>query len=128
MHKVDTDTATILSLWAGIGGLAIGFAGIGLTLYSFFRESPSEIVLTASGWIAALGFALTFGYVGKQFVRLDASLSERVAELQALLAEQTAANTRLIEIDAYVISSRGRIKNAPRPSTHEPNKEIDDAD
>ena len=127
MHKVDTDTATIVGLWAGIGGFAIGFAGIGLTLYSFYRDSPSTIALTGSGWLAAFLFALTFGYIGKQFVRLAADLSERNAELRGELAEQISTNQRLIEIDAYVVTSRGRAKAAPRTPKTETTQGADDA-
>lgn len=123
MQKVDTDTATVVGLWAGVGGVIIGFAGIGLTLYSFYKDKPSEVILTGSGWVAALLCAVVFGYIGKQFVRLAADLSNRVADLQAKLAEQTLTNQRLIEIDAYVITSRGRTKAAPRIPKEDQEKE-----
>lgn len=127
MQKVDTDTATVVGLWAGVGGVAIGFAGIGLTLYSFYKDKPSEIVLTGSGWAAALLCAVAFAYIGKQFVHLAAELSNRSAELQAKLAEQILINQRLIEIDAYVITTRGRTRAAPRTPKEDQVKEQDNA-
>jgi hypothetical protein len=127
MQKVDTDTATIVSLWAGVGGFVVGLAGIALTLYSFYKDKPSEIVLTGSGWMAALLCAIVFGYIGRQFVRLAADLSNRVAELQVKLAEQLSTNQRLIEIDAYVINSRGRARAAPKIPREDIPKEEENA-
>jgi len=108
MERIDTDTATIVGLWAGLGGLFVGFAGIGLTLYSFYRDKSDLLTLTASGWAAALLTALVMGFLGKRLVALVAALSKRVSELTADIAELREEKNRLIIIGEYLASQTTR--------------------
>ncbi|MES2741878.1 MAG: hypothetical protein V4754_13130 [Pseudomonadota bacterium] len=108
MERIDTDTATVVGLWAGLGGLLVGFAGIGLTLYSFYRDKPEILTLTASGWAAALLTAVVMGLLGKRLVALASALSQQVTELSVDIAELRAEKSRLITIGEYLASQTTR--------------------
>jgi hypothetical protein len=108
MDRIDTDTATVVGLWAGLGGLFVGFAGIGLTLYSFYRDKPDILTLTASGWAAALLTAVVMGLLGKRLVKLASALSQQVAELSVDITELRAEKDRLITIGEYLASQSTR--------------------
>ncbi|GAB3441636.1 hypothetical protein NX773_17925 [Massilia solisilvae] len=108
MDRLETDTATVVGLWVGIASFLLGFAGIGLTLYSFYRASPDVVVLTASGWVAALLTSLTCGWVGKRLVSLAATLSNRVANLSAEVVELKAEKDRVVAISEYVAAQATR--------------------
>jgi hypothetical protein len=108
MERIDTDTATVVGLWAGLGGLFVGFAGIGLTLYSFYRDKPDVLTLTASGWAAALLTAVVMGLLGKRLVALVSTLSKQVSELSVDIAELRSEKDRLITIGEYLASQTTR--------------------
>lgn len=115
MDRVDTDTATMVSLWVGIASFFLGFAAIALTLYSFYRAQPYTVVLTASGWVAALLTALVCGWVGKRLVRLAASLSDRVAALSMEVAELKAEKDRIMVIGEYLASQSTKTARRKQP-------------
>jgi hypothetical protein len=125
MERIDTDTATVVGLWAGLGGLLVGFAGIGLTLYSFYRDKPDVLTLTASGWAAALLTAVVMGLLGKRLVGLAAALSQRVSELSVKISELRAEKDRLITIGEYLASQTTRTakRKQAAPAETTPSKE-----
>ncbi len=125
MGRIDTDTATVVGLWAGLGGLLVGFAGIGLTLYSFYRDKLDVLTLTASGWVAALLTAMVMGWIGKRLVSLVAALSQQVSELTAEIAELRMEKDRLITIGEYLASQTTRItrRKQTAPAEITPSKE-----
>lgn len=105
--------------------LFLGFAGIALTLYSFYRAQPDMVVLTASGWVAAFMTTLVCGWVGKRLVRLAASLSDRVAALSAEVTELKLEKDRIVAIGEYLASQStktARRKQAPA-NTDQPTQE-----
>ncbi|MCG2585823.1 hypothetical protein [Massilia sp. TS11] len=108
MDRLETDTATVVSLWVGIFGMFLGVAGVGLTLYSFYRDRPDTVALTASGWGAAFLTAFVCGWVGKRLVKLIATLSNRVAELTSDLAELKAEKDRMVVIGEYLAAHSQR--------------------
>ena len=125
MDRVDTDTATMVSLWVGIASFFLGFAGIALTLYSFYRAQPETAVLTASGWVAAFLTALVCGWVGKRLVRLAASLSDRVAALSSEVTELKAEKDRIMIIGEYLASQSAKTarRKQPQAKTDMPTQE-----
>ena len=125
MERIDTDTATVVGLWAGLGGLLVGFAGIGLTLYSFYRDKPDVLTLTASGWVAALLTAMVMGWLGKRLVVLVAALSQQVSELTANIAGLRMEKDRLITIGEYLASQTTRTarRKQAAPAEITPSKE-----
>lgn len=104
MNRLDTDTATIIGLWVGIGGFITGIAGVGLTLYSFYKKQPDILVLTASGWFAVVIFVLAGGFVGYRLVRLAASQTQQIANLSSTIANLEQERHRLITISEYLAS------------------------
>jgi len=113
MNRLNTDTATIVGLWVGIGGFATGVAGIGLTLYSFYKAEPDTLLLTASGWAAAVLTALSMGALGKwlvaTIVELGNDLKEQnlrhekdIGDLNFRLAEALAEKKSVIAISEFL--------------------------
>lgn len=91
MSRLNTDTATMLGLWVGIGGFAAGVAGIGLTLYSFYKAEPDTLLLTSSGWAAAVLTALSMGALGKWLVATIVQLTQDLKQ-QNLRHEKEVAD------------------------------------
>jgi hypothetical protein len=123
MKRLDTDSATIVGLWVGVAGTALGVVGIGLTLYSFFQDKPSIIVLTGSGWAAAVLCSITSGWLGTKLVKLLSSqadeLSRQAQEIGILkeqLAEAIMEKQRLITISEF-LSSKSLRQVTRKPSS-----------
>jgi hypothetical protein len=104
MNRLDTDSATVVGLWIGVASFFIGVAGIGLTLYSFYKGTPDLLTLTASGWVAATLTAIVMGMLGKRLVVLIASLTKEVGDLNFRLAEALNEKNRLITVSEYLAS------------------------
>jgi hypothetical protein len=119
MDRLETDTATMVSLWVGIASFLLGFAGIGLTLYSFYRAQPDVVVLTASGWVAALLTSVSCGWVGKRLVVLAATLSNRVANMSAEIIELKAEKDRVVAISEYIAAQATRSTRRKQPPIKE---------
>src|SRR5690349_6037258 len=58
-NPVDAEFATIAGYWLGIIGSAVGVIGIGFSIYSWYSDSPSLLIIAGSGWVAALLVGLT---------------------------------------------------------------------
>lgn len=104
MNRLDTDTATVVGLWVGVAGFVTGIAGIALTLYSFYKDKPDELILTASGWGAAILTAVSMGVLSKRLVILIASLTKEIGELNSNLSEAINEKNRLITVSEYLAS------------------------
>lgn len=104
LESIDTDSATIVSLWFGAGGFFVGLIGIGLTIYTLYASQPSIVWLTLSGWIAAILTAFALGYIGNKLLKLVANQSRRLQNITEELQRLRDENTRLIEIDAYIVA------------------------
>jgi hypothetical protein len=108
MKHLDTDTATVMGFWVGLGGFLLGFVGIGLTLYSFYKNQPDIVVLTASGWVASLIIAVAMGLLGKGLVELVSSMSKEIVVLGGRIADLEHEKERLITIGEYLASQTSR--------------------
>jgi hypothetical protein len=119
MAKLDTESATIVGLWAGVGGFALGLAGIGLALYTFFGDKPDVLILTASGWIAALLCAATSCVIGIKLVTLLAQQSREASAMSSKLTEMQLEKHRLITISEFLASKNVR-GATPKQTTPKP--------
>lgn len=104
LESLDTDSATIISLWFGAGGFFVGLIGIGLTIYTLYAPQPRIFWLTLSGWVAALLTAIALGYIGHKLLKLVGNQSRRIQNITEELQRLRDENTRLIEIDAYIVA------------------------
>jgi phosphate/sulfate permease len=104
LERLDTDGATFVSLWFGAGGFFVGVIGIGLTIYTLNAKEPSILWLTLSGWIAALLTAFALGYIGYRLIKLVGNQSRRLQNVTKEMQRLRDENTRLIEIDAYIVA------------------------
>lgn len=120
MNRLDTDTATVVGLWIGVAGVVTGVAGIGLTLYSFFKDKPDVVVLTSSGWVAAVLCAITMGWVGTKLVRLLSLQTQEIAELTFKLTEITSEQRRLVTVSEYLASKAIRQTTRKQSASENP--------
>ncbi len=104
MAKLNTDTATIVGYWVGVASFFLGIAGIGITLYSFWKDQPDIVLLTGSGWIAATLCSVTAAWIGTKLVNLLATQTIEIADLTNKLAEASAEKQRLITISDFLAS------------------------
>lgn len=127
LERLDTDSATITSLWFGVGGFFVGVIGIGLTIYTLYAKEPSIFWLTLSGWIAAVLTAFSLGYIGNKLVKLAGNQSRRLQTFTGKLEQLQVENTRLIEINAFIVTkglrsttprAKAQGKNSPSTENH----------
>lgn len=121
MNRIDTDTATIMGLWIGVGGFITGIAGIGLTLYSFYKDKPDIWVLTGSGWVAAILCGIVGGFVGYRLVRLASSQTQQIASLTSTVADLEYERHRLITISEFLAS-----KSIKQATPRKPKQTVDE--
>jgi hypothetical protein len=104
MNKIDTDSATILGMWFGIGGFITGLAGIGLTLYFSYATNPNAYYLALSGWGAAILTTMASIWVGSKLVKLAASQTDQLITLTEKNVELQNEKQRLISISEFLAS------------------------
>lgn len=111
-NSVDTITPTIIGLWVGVIGTAVGLAGFGFSVYTFVEKEPNIRLLILSGWGAAALASVTAGIIAYRLVKLISGMSQKIAALSSEVGtlradyrELQADNRRLIEIDAYILTS-----------------------
>ena len=104
MNKIDTDSATILGMWFGIGGFITGIAGIGLTLYFSYATNPNAYYLALSGWGAAILTTVASIRVGSKLIKLAASQTDQLITLAEKNVELHNEKQRLISISEFLAS------------------------
>ncbi len=104
MNKIDTDSATILGMWFGIGGFITGLAGIGLTLYFSYATNPNAYYLALSGWGAAILTTMASIRVGSKLIKLAASQTDQLITLTEKNVELQNEKQRLISISEFLAS------------------------
>ncbi|WP_019896713.1 hypothetical protein [Methylotenera mobilis] len=126
MNKIDTDSATILGMWFGIGGFITGLAGIGLTLYFSYATNPNAYYLAISGWGAAILTTVASIWVGSKLIKLVASQTEQLITLTKKHADQLITLTeknvelqnekeRLISISEFLASKSLKTATPRKP-------------
>ncbi|WP_229008091.1 hypothetical protein [Methylophilus sp. Leaf408] len=126
MKKINTDSATILGLWFGVGGFITGLAGIGLTLYFSYSSNPNAYYLALSGWGAAILSTIASIRVCSKLIELLANQSEEASKLAKSYTDQLIELTevkvelqnekqRLISISEFLASKSLRSATPRKP-------------
>jgi uncharacterized protein YacL len=119
MNKINTDKATILGLWVGVGGFFTGLIGIGLTLYLSYASQPNIFFITLSGWIAALLTLLVSIIIGAKLINLVTKQQDQMLELVREVDQLKNEKQQLISISEFLASKS--LKSAtPRKVKQEP--------
>lgn len=121
LESLDTDSATIFGLWFGIGGFIVGVLGIGISIYIYSSNNPNVWALVLSGWASGLLVALGMLFLGAKHVKLLAKQSKVLQDYREEITTLRMENTRLIEIDAFVISKA--IRTTAKRSTARSNSQ-----
>lgn len=119
MNKINTDKATVIGLWVGVGGFFTGLIGIALTLYLSYVSQPSIFFITLSGWLAAVLTLLVSVIIGAKLINLVTRQSDQSFELIREIAELKNEKQQLISISEFLASKS--LKSAtPRKVKQEP--------
>lgn len=117
-NPVDTDKATVGGYWVGVGGLLVGLAGLGFTIYTAFK-TPTVALFAGSGWVAALFVGLVAERIGRRLVgalsQLQREYRDRVdrdaAQISRLETELSIARdvaSRAIDVSEFVAAKSVR--------------------
>lgn len=82
MDRLDSESATFVSLWVGVASFVIGVASTIFAVYTYFKDKPDIFLLTLSGWLAALLCGVVAWLVGSKLVRVVSEQGKEITRLQ----------------------------------------------
>lgn len=118
-NPVDAESATIASYWLAIASFAVGIAGIGFSVYTFFAKNPDALLVAGSGWLAAVLIGISawvttirlLRYVKSREDELRKTVNECHQDVLGAKLEAKSIQTeheRLLSISEYLVSKTVR--------------------
>lgn len=114
LEGMDPESSATASFYFGILGAALSLIGVLLSVYSF-ADAEKSLWLGISGWLAAGISAWALTKLCLNLININTRLNQRLQDAtnqSTLLAEQNdelrTTNSKLIDIDAYIVSKAVR--------------------